>query len=314
MARPPRLQAPGTVHHLIARGNERREVFRDDLDREDYLERLARYRERFQFRLYAYCLMPNHIHLAVEQGPRPLSTFMHALQSSYTQRFNRRYERVGHLFQGRYKSFLVDCDRYFLALIKYIHENPVKAALVEDARLYQWSSDRFFRSGAGPPWLDLESAFALLGESRSEALRRYEAVPKDLDPAASTYDALVAREGAVKGDEAFALAALEAVSLPRRSRLWTAERVARAVAACEGLSLDELSGLTKRRTVSRARLLAAYLGRERFGIPVSESARLFGREESGLAHGVRSLEDRVHREPGLRSYVERIVRIAKLRA
>lgn len=147
-----------------------------------------------------------------------------------------------------------------------------------------------------------------------EALRRDEVVPNGLDPAASTYDALVAREGAVKGDETFALAALKTVSLPRRSRLWTAERVARAVAACEGLSLDELAGLTKRRTVSQARLLAAYLGRERFGIPVSESARLFGREESGLAHGVRSLEDRLRREPGLRSYVERIVRIAKLRA
>jgi REP element-mobilizing transposase RayT len=314
MARPPRLQAPGTIHHLIARGNERREVFRDDLDREDYLERLARYRERFQFRLYAYCLMPNHVHLAVEQGPKPLSNFMHALQSSYTQRFNRRYERVGHLFQGRYKSFLVDCDRYFLALIKYIHENPVKAELVADARLYRWSSDRFFRSGACPPWLDLESAFALLGPSRSEAMRRYESLTSDRDPSAAAYEALVAREGAVKGDEDFAVAALEPVSLPRRSRLWTAERVARAVAACEGFSLQELSGLTRRRTVSQARLLAAYLGRERFGIPVSESARLFGREESGLAHGVRSLEDRLLREPELRSYVERIVQTAKLRA
>jgi putative transposase len=314
MARPPRLQAPGTVHHLIARGNERREVFRDDVDREDYLERLARYRERFRFRLYAYCLMPNHVHLAVEQGPTDLSAFMHALQSSYTQRFNRRYERVGHLFQGRYKSFLVECDRYFLALIKYIHENPVKAGMVDEARLYRWSSDRFFRSGDGPPWLDLEGALALLGPSRPEAVRRYEVLSSDLDPTASAYDALVAREGAVKGDEAFAVAALERVSLPRRNRFWSAETVARAVAACEGLSLDELAGLTRRRAVSRARLLAAYLGRERFGIPISESARLFGREESGLAHGVRSLEERLRREPELKSYVERLAQNAKLRA
>ncbi|HZI65857.1 MAG TPA: transposase [Thermoanaerobaculia bacterium] len=314
MARPPRLQAPGTVHHLIARGNERREVFRDDLDREDYLGRLARYQERFQFRLYAYCLMPNHVHLAVEQGLTNLSTFMHALQSSYAQRFNRRYERVGHLFQGRYKSFLVDCDRYFLALIRYIHANPVKAGMVDEARLYRWSSDHFFRSGASPPWLDLDGALALLGPSRREAMDRYEALMSDIGPTASAYEALVAREGSVKGDEKFALAALKQVSLPRRSLSWTAETVARAVAACEGLSLNELAGPTRIRSVSRARLFAAYLGRERFGIPVSESARLFRREETGLAHGVRSLEDRLRREPELKSHLERLVQTAKLRA
>ena len=315
MARPPRLQAPGTLHHLIARGNERREVFRDDADREDYLERISRYRERFGFRLYAYCLMPNHVHLAVEQGPASLSAFMHALQSSYTQSFNRRHGRVGHLFQGRFKSFLVDCDRYLLALIRYIHENPVKAEIVRESHVYPWSSDRYFRKGVGPAWLDLDRALALLGSSRGDAMRRYRELMEHGGQTASSYEALVAYEGSVKGRENFAIEALRHVPLPlRRSRGWTAERVARAVAACEGVTLDDLSGPSRRRHLSRSRLLAAYLGRERLGIPIAEAARLFRRNESTLAHGVRSLEERMGRDPQFRDRVDRLAHNAKLHA
>src|SRR5215470_18014881 len=108
MARPPRLEATGVVYHVIARGNERRSIFRDDVDREKYLSRLAHYRERFEFKVLAFCLMDNHVHLALETGDEPLSRVMAGLQSSYTQAFNRRHRRVGHLFQGRYKAFIVD--------------------------------------------------------------------------------------------------------------------------------------------------------------------------------------------------------------
>lgn len=314
MARPPRLQAPGTFHHLIARGNERRDVFRDAADRQDYLERIALYRKRFGFRVYAYCLMPNHVHLAVEQGPASLSVFMHALQSSYTQYFNRRHGRVGHLFQGRYKSFLVDCDRYFLALVRYIHENPVKAGIVRDARLYQWSSDRFFRGGTDAPWLDLDRALAILGSSRREAIRNYREL-MDGPESASAYDGLIALGGSVKGDEEFAREALRPVCLPqRRSHSWTAEAVARSIAACAGLSLADLKGRTRRHDVSRSRILSAYLGRERLGIPIAEAARLFGRDDSALARRVRLLEARIAREPELKEQVERVAENAKLPA
>jgi REP element-mobilizing transposase RayT len=103
MARPLRLEAEGAVYHVIARGNERKAVFRDDRDRQEYLDRLIRCHERFGLRVLAYCLMGNHLHLAVERGPVTLSCVMLALQSAYTQWFNRRHGRVGHLFQGRYR-------------------------------------------------------------------------------------------------------------------------------------------------------------------------------------------------------------------
>ncbi len=104
MARPLRVELTGAVYHVIARGNERRAVFRDDRDREIYLERLAECRERFQLRVLAYCLMNNHVHVAVERGPFPLSRVMLALQSFYAQRFNRRHRRSGHLFPGTHQA------------------------------------------------------------------------------------------------------------------------------------------------------------------------------------------------------------------
>jgi REP element-mobilizing transposase RayT len=314
MARPPRLQASGTLHHVIARGNERREVFRDDRDREEYLERIAIYRGRFGFRLYAYCLMPNHVHLAVEQGSAPLSSFLHALQGAYTQSFNRRYGRVGHLFQGRYKSFLVDSERYFLALIRYIHENPVKAAMVREPHAYPWSSDRFFRAGVGPPWLDLDGALALMGPSRREARRKYRELMSNTTQTVP-YDLVVAYEGSIKGEEAFAIKALQGIPLPlRRSRGWTAEAVARAVAAAAGLTLEDLATGSRNRGVSRLRLVSAYLGHERLGIPIAESARLFRRDESSLAHGVRSLREVIAADPTVKQRVEWIANTAKLPA
>src|SRR6266511_5793360 len=110
MARPPRLEFPRAVYHVVVRGNERREIFRDEEDREKYLDRLAHYREKSDFLVLAFCLMTNHVHLALRAGQFPLSRFMAGLQSSYTQWFNRKYKRAGHLFQGRYKAFLVQDD------------------------------------------------------------------------------------------------------------------------------------------------------------------------------------------------------------
>ena len=173
MPRRLRLEADGCLYHVVARGNERRPIFLDDRDRKEYLRRIAEYRGRFKFELLSYCLMRNHVHLAIRRGPATLGTIMHALQSSYTQWFNRRHDRVGHLFQGRYHATLVDQDRYLLALLRYIHLNPVEAGLCRIPERYAWSSAAAFTGKAPPPWLDRDSALALLGETRSVALSRY---------------------------------------------------------------------------------------------------------------------------------------------
>lgn len=173
MPRPPRLEFSGAVYHVIARGNEQRDVFRDDSDRELYLRRLARYQVRFRFRLYAYCLMTNHVHLALETGAVPLSRIVLALHGSYAQAFNLRHGRVGHLFQGGHKAYLVQKTTYLQALVRYIHENPVRAGLVHHAADYRWSSDRFYRGKTAPDWLDPPGLLQLLGADPARAARRY---------------------------------------------------------------------------------------------------------------------------------------------
>lgn len=108
MARKPRLFAPGVLYHVIVRGNQRQKTFLDDSDYRVYLDKLSQYRRRCSVTIYAYCLMPNHVHLLIECSATPLAKFMQGVQQSYTQYFNRRYNKVGHLFQGRYQ---VTCAR-----------------------------------------------------------------------------------------------------------------------------------------------------------------------------------------------------------
>ena len=142
MARPLRIEYPGAVYHVTSRGNARKNIFRDDADRNDFLATLGRVVERFGWVCHAYCLMDNHFHLLIET-PRPnLSLGMRQLNGVYTQRFNRRHRRVGHLLQGRFKAILVERDSYLLELARYIVLNPVRAKRVNAAGRYPWSSYR----------------------------------------------------------------------------------------------------------------------------------------------------------------------------
>lgn len=306
MARPRRLEAPGVVYHVIARGNERKAVFRDDVDRERYLSRLAHYREKFHFKLLAFCLMNNHVHLALETGQQPLSRIMAGLQSSYTQSFNRRHRRAGHLFQGRYKAFVVEKDRYLLALVRYVHDNPVRARVVERSWRYPWSSDRFYQKGSGPPWLDLDIVLAMLGRGKREATRRYRSFMAHAPE--QTYEKLETMGQIVKGDEGFARSLFRRALETERGLLWPNEKsIAAQVARTLDLPLDELRGPGRRRTLSRGRALAAYVGK-RFGrISFERMGRYLGRDGSTLLRGASHLETELETAGTLRKQVAAIV-------
>jgi len=142
MPRQARLDAPGVLQHVMARGIERRKIFKDDKDRQSFLERLALILEKTQTQCYAWALIPNHFHLLLRTGPFPLSTVMRRLMTGYAVTFNRRHRRAGHLFQNRYKSVVCEEDPYLLELIRYIHLNPLRAKLVEDLKAldkYPWT-------------------------------------------------------------------------------------------------------------------------------------------------------------------------------
>jgi len=304
MARPLRLEAEGAVYHVIARGNERKAVFRDDRDRQEYLDRLIRCRDRFGLRVLAFCLMGNHLHLAVERGPTKLSRVMLALQSAYTQWFNPRHGRVGHLFQGRYRAFLIEKDRYLLALIRYIHRNPLEAGLVPRPEDYAWSSDRYYRARKPPDWLDIDRVLPLLGPTRRVATARYRRLMGD--EMEESYEDVQSYAQASKGDKTFAERVLRESGVPPIVGKLTEAKVVSVVAAGLGVRASDLVGGGRQRTLSRARNIAAYIGRAAGGIPVARMARYFGREESTLARGVVRLEETLARESAVRRRVARL--------
>ena len=142
MPRQARLDAPGVLQHVMARGIERRKIFLDDKDRASFLERLAVILDETQTQCYAWALIPNHFHLLLRTGPTPLSKVMRRLMTGYAVTFNIRHRRSGHLFQNRYKSVVCEEDPYLLELIRYIHLNPLRAKLVEDLKAldkYSWT-------------------------------------------------------------------------------------------------------------------------------------------------------------------------------
>ena len=142
MARKPRIEYSGAFYHVITRGNRKETIFFDAEDREKFLDKLLEYKKRYNFILYAYTLMNNHIHLLIETEETPLSKIMQGLLQSHAQWHNRKYKTVGHLFQGRYKAILCDRNEYLLVLVRYIHLNPVRAGIVKDPADYRWSSHR----------------------------------------------------------------------------------------------------------------------------------------------------------------------------
>lgn len=174
MARPLRLEHPGALWHVTSRGNERRAIFRDDLDRSCFLAILADAVDLFGWRLHAYVLMGNHYHLLLETPEPNLSRGMHRVNAIYSQAFNRRHDRAGHLLQGRFKAILVEKERHLLELVRYVVLNPVRAGLVASAGDWSWSN---YRATAGlqrpPEWLDTEWTTAQFG-SGTGARRAYQ--------------------------------------------------------------------------------------------------------------------------------------------
>jgi REP element-mobilizing transposase RayT len=174
MARPLRLEYDGAFYHLTSRGNERKAIFKDDRDRQLFLDTLGQVTERFHWLCHAYCLMDNHYHLVVETPDANLSRGMRQLNGVYTQAFNRRHRRVGHLFQGRFKGILVQKDSHFLAVCRYVVLNPVAAGMVKQPGQWAWSSYRVTNGESSTPrWLMVDEILGQFGKRRGTAQMRY---------------------------------------------------------------------------------------------------------------------------------------------
>lgn len=196
MARPLRIEYPGALYHVTSRGNAREAVFLEDADRYLFLHQLGEVVEGHRWQCHAYCLMTNHYHLLVETPEANLSRGMRRLNGQYSQRFNRRHERVGHLLQGRFTGILVERESHLLELARYVVLNPVRAGMVAAAEDYPWSSLRATVGlSPGPSWLTPGGLLARFGSPS-----RYLEFVREGVGAGSPW---TARRGALLGSEEF---------------------------------------------------------------------------------------------------------------
>jgi len=174
MARKPRLHYHGAMYHVVTRGNNRQKIFTTEADYKTFLENLRRIKERKPFCLYAYCLMPNHIHLLIEVKNDALSVIMQRLLTGYTIYYNRTYKKRGHLFQGRYKAILCQKDSYLMELVRYIHLNPVRAKIVKKPSDYEWSGHNNYMNRSKDAIIDEDDVLKYFSQDKAKARKLYE--------------------------------------------------------------------------------------------------------------------------------------------
>ncbi len=178
MPRRARIDAPGALHHIIVRGIDRKKIFKDDSDRDNFLERLGAIVGETRTGCFAWALIPNHFHLLLRTGDSSISHVMQRLLTGHAVSFNRRHGRSGHLFQNRYKSILCQEDAYLLELVRYIHLNPLRAKIVDDLKTlekYPYAGHCAFFKKALYPWQDTGYVLGMFDAKPATALRRYRA-------------------------------------------------------------------------------------------------------------------------------------------
>lgn len=175
MPRAARIAPQDQIFHILTRGNNREDIFKDELDYRKYLEILDQYKRGYHFKLYHYVLMRNHVHLVLETQEEggSLAEIMKGINLSYAQHYKRRYDHIGHFWQDRYKSILVSMDQYLLACGSYVELNPVRAGIVRDPKKYRWSSYRAYAYGKKDLLVDEHVIYQELSKDSSRRKERY---------------------------------------------------------------------------------------------------------------------------------------------
>ena len=173
MARKPRLEVEGGLYHIITRGVDRQDIFHSSLDHARFLTLLTAQKERMPFYLYAYCLMTNHVHVLIERKTDDIGRIMHRLLTGYTQYYNHRYRRSGHVLQGRYKAIICQSDKYLAELVRYIHLNPVRAKMVDKPEQYPYSSHRAYMGLEPVGVIDVDPLLRRFGPNKAAAREQF---------------------------------------------------------------------------------------------------------------------------------------------
>jgi len=289
MARPLRIEYPGAFYHAINRGNAREKIFLNNRDREKFLEYLALSVERFSLIVHSYCLMDNHYHLLVETPEANISRAMRWLNASYAVYFNIKHKRSGHLFQGRFKAFIVNADEYLQILSRYIHLNPVRATLANKPEDYKWSSyNALIGKVKEPKWLAMNFLLSHFHKTQKRAMQLFQKYCEEDDAETLNNPSQDAVHGFILGNTHFVkwiqdtLLSSECtahnekeISQLKKIRLRpTVEKVVEEVGKEFGLQAKDMLRTGKKR--NRAREIAIYLSQLHTGLTGKEIGEYFG--------------------------------------
>lgn len=313
MSRPLRIEYEGALYHVTARGNERRKTFFTRRDYEKFLEYVDEARGKFGIILHGYVLMTNHYHLIVETPERNLSRVMHHINSSYTTYINVKKKRSGHLFQGRFKSIVVDRDSYLLELSRYLHLNPVRARMVERPEEYLYSSYRTYIGVGCDPRITTSAVFGLVGVDGDKAPDCYRnfvesALGTELEsPMEKVYG------GAILGGEGFIEALLQEISADQRGKAETSYRKSLSTAVLpRGIvaTVRQHYGVAEEEVLSgEHRKMCLYLLKQHSSAKNSEIGEMLGgMGAAAVAKGYQRFVQRQAQDPDLAREIEKIGR------
>ena len=311
MARKPRIHFPDACYHVILRGNQDRAVFFHDKDRFRFFRLIEEGIMRFEYRVHAFCLMTNHIHLILQVGDIPLSRIMQNLSFRYTQDINRRRKRQGHLFQGRYKALLIDADRYLLELIRYIHLNPVRAKMVKNPENYPWSSHKAYLGSGLFEWLTTDWLLSRFSKQNRTARKEYaDFISKGRGEKKRKEFYTGSYDGRILGDEDFVqrmIGKTKAVANHSDSL----DNIIQLICDQYEINPDLLFHGGRNRNISEARSMIALFVRESEHLKLTEFANKLNRDLSGLSQAATRLERRIITDKKLEKIFKNINNLLK---
>ena len=286
MARPRRIHIPGGFYHATLRGNHRQDIFRHDGERRLLKIIVARAIKACGAQVHAYCWMSNHIHLLVQVGGEPLSRVMQRIASEYARAFQLSLHTTGHLFENRYFATLVDTDAYLLEVLRYVHQNPVRAGMVATADHYRWSSHRAYAGGGSEPWVTTDFALGMLAADRARALVLYRAFIGEA-PAAET-----ARQLGQLDEGVPLLGRTEFISryAPREAQGTTLAAIIAKACDRYAVTMPQLQSHSRAAPLVAARMWIARQATRSGHISLSAVARTLHRDESTLREALQRRE------------------------
>jgi REP-associated tyrosine transposase len=289
MPRKPRIEIGGGLYHVITRGNNRRKIFRSHDDYLRFTDILAKQKAKLPFYLYAYCLMPNHVHFLIEMQESPVSQIMQRVLTSYSQFYNRKYKKIGHLFQGRYKAILCQTDRYLGELVRYIHLNPVRARMMKRPEDFEYSGHRAYLGLDRSGLVDTEPVLRHFGATKKRAIEAYIQFVEASLSEKSQEDYYRAAEGRLLGSDEFMKEISHRVGEHRTQRQifdgTSVEDLLSAAAGSSGLTRRELCSKSKNRRTVAIKEAVIVAGRE-LGIRNRELAEALGIDASAVTRRV----------------------------